>query len=325
MAYARARLHNPVVRPPRGPRTPTHIPASLLPLVSNRNAHIVRLYSLVVHLVSLPPSSQTSVRLVRAWRALAACREVHLGVLWRLGAAVLEQTREGGGRDDGSEEEEEGGSEAARERADRRAEWLKSCQEGLLDRVDKFAEYALALVAAGRIESALDELDGYLDNQPYHDSILLNTLYGQLALASSQPASLPPHAAAAPSSSSSSSSSSASDSSDDDAVHLATAGRSRSHRSKRSAKRARLTDQPQLPSSEDDYGPLLRAIADEQPGLFARATQRLRRAAHLEERAAQESGHPSQTGEAARWLALIRTHVDRQASAASRPASPFSP
>jgi hypothetical protein len=157
MAYSRTRLHNPVVRPPKGPRTPTHIPASLLPLTSNRNAHIVRLYSILVHLVSLPPSPPTSVRLVRAWRALAACKEVHLGVLWRLGAAVLEQTR------DGSEplhREDDEDDEAAQERAERRAEWLKSCQEGLLDRVDKFAEYALALVAAGRIDFALDELDG---------------------------------------------------------------------------------------------------------------------------------------------------------------------
>ena len=156
MAYSRTRLHNPVVRPPKGPRTPTHIPASLLPLTSNRNAHIVRLYSILVHLVSLPPSPRTSVRLVRAWRALAACKEVHLGVLWRLGAAVLEQTRDGS---EPSHAEDAEDDKAAQERAERRAEWLKSCQEGLLDRVDKFAEYALALVAAGRIDFALDELD----------------------------------------------------------------------------------------------------------------------------------------------------------------------
>lgn len=259
MAYSRTRLHNPVVRPPKGPRTPTHIPASLLPLTSNRNAHIVRLYSILVHLVSLPPSPHTSVRLVRAWRALAACKEVHLGVLWRLGAAVLEQTRDGS-EHQGEDDEDD---EAAQERAERRAEWLKSCQEGLLDRVDKFAEYALALVAAGRIDFALDELDGcvlplffplftpaisdtsrqrcsYLDNQPYHDSISLNTLYGQLALLSVQPAPLPALNAAAPSSSSSSSS--ASDSSDDELYPAARNGRSVSAGgSKRAAKRARVT------------------------------------------------------------------------------------
>lgn len=159
MAYSRSRLHNPIVRPPRGPRTPNHIPASLNPLASNRNAHIVRLYSVLVHLVSLPPSPTTSVQLVRAWRALAGCREVHLGVLWRLGAAVIDRTRDSVGfgetaRDDGDDDD------ARQERAERRAEWLKACQEGLVDRVDKFGEYALALVAAGRIDFALDELDG---------------------------------------------------------------------------------------------------------------------------------------------------------------------
>lgn len=259
MAYSRTRLHNPVVRPPKGPRTPTHIPASLLPLTSNRNAHIVRLYSILVHLVSLPPSPATSVRLVRAWRALAACKEVHLGVLWRLGAAVLEQARDGSEPEHRQDDEAD---EAAQERAERRAEWLKSCQEGLLDRVDKFAEYALALVAAGRIDFALDELDGcvlrlslslsslaisdtrcnacsYLDNQPYHDSISLNTLYGQLALLSVQPAPLPTLDAAP---SSSSSSSSASDSSDDELYPAARNGRSASAGgTKRAAKRARVT------------------------------------------------------------------------------------
>lgn len=268
MAYSRTRLHNPVVRPPKGPRTPTHIPASLLPLTSNRNAHIVRLYSILVHLVSLPPSPATSVRLVRAWRALAACKEVHLGVLWRLGAAVLEQTRDGSERSHPREDEDED-DEAAQGRAERRAEWLKSCQEGLLDRVDKFAEYALALVAAGRIDFALDELDGcvlspfsfllftfrqtapdfrgrqrcsYLDNQPYHDSISLNTLYGQLALLSVQPAPLPTLDAAP--TSSSSSSSSASDSSDDELYPSASNGRSKpGGGSKRAAKRARVTGQ----------------------------------------------------------------------------------
>ncbi|GAA5985921.1 hypothetical protein JCM10908_006332 [Rhodotorula pacifica] len=321
MAYSRSRLHNPIVRPPRGPRTPTHIPASLLPLVSNRNAHIVRLYSILVHLVSLPPSPTTSVRLVRAWRALAACREVHLGVLWRLGAAVLEQTREASLYPI-EEDEEDTGGEQAQERAERRAEWLKSCQEGLLDRVDKFAEYALALVAAGRIEFALDELDGYLDNQPYHDSISLNTLYGQLALLSIQPA-LPTLAPTASSSSSSSDSSS-----DDDGLYPSKNGRSSSN--PRAAKRARVTAQAGADAPDDDYGPLLRAIAEEQPSLFAKATQRLRRAAHLEERSAREAGHgisrtATATGEAARWLALIRTHVDRQASILSRQGSPLSP
>ncbi|POY70688.1 hypothetical protein BMF94_6302 [Rhodotorula taiwanensis] len=318
MAYSRSRLHNPIVRPPRGPRTPNHIPASLNPLASNRNAHIVRLYSVLVHLVSLPPSPTTSVQLVRAWRALAGCREVHLGVLWRLGAAVIDRTRDSVGsgetaRDDGDDDD------ARQERAERRAEWLKACQEGLVDRVDKFGEYALALVAAGRIDFALDELDGYLDNQPYHDSIALNTLYGQLALLSAQPASLP---YARRSDTSSSSSDSSSSSSDDESTSLPQKGsRRRRGPENGTRKRARVNGQ----AVERDYGPLLRAIADEQPSLFAKATQRLRRAAHLEERIAREVGHATTAGEAARWLDLIRTHVDRMGPSASRQGSPLSP
>lgn len=172
MAYARSQLHNPVVRPPKGPRTPSHIPSTLFQLVSNRNAHIVRLYSLLLHLVALPPSPSNSVRLVRAWRALAACREVHLGVLWRLGAAVIEQTRDAGsgGADQALDDEED--AERRRDRAELRAEWIKACQEGLLDRVDKFAEYALALVAAGRVDFALDELDGLSPLSPSSSSLL---------------------------------------------------------------------------------------------------------------------------------------------------------
>lgn len=137
---------------------------SLLPLVSSRNAHVARLYDLVRHLVSLPPSPATHTRTVRAWRALAQCREVHLSVLWHLGAAIIERTREGGswqrggsGRahdgDDGDNDDE------ARWRAGQRAEWLKFNQEGAHDRVLKFNEYCLALVAAGRAEFALDELE----------------------------------------------------------------------------------------------------------------------------------------------------------------------
>lgn len=152
MAYSQSRLHNPLVRPPRGPRTPAHIPASLLPLISTRNGHIVRLYNILTHLLTLPPSPETSVRTVRAWRALASCKEVHLSVLWRMGAAVIERMRVEGGEADDDEEEQ-------RWRAGQRAEWLKYCQEGRVDRVDKFNEYILALVAAGRAEFALDELD----------------------------------------------------------------------------------------------------------------------------------------------------------------------
>ena len=56
----------------------------------------------------------------------------------------------------GFEEEDE---EEERERNDRKADWLKFVQEGKVEKVEKFNEYILALVAAGRTQFALDELE----------------------------------------------------------------------------------------------------------------------------------------------------------------------
>ncbi|GAA5921902.1 hypothetical protein JCM3775_003407 [Rhodotorula graminis] len=297
MALSPSALHNPVVRLPPGPRTREHIPVSLLPLASNRNAHITRLYNLVVHLVSLAPSPATHTRTVRAWRALAQCREVHLSVLWSLGAAIIDRAREGAaargspGADGLVDDDDE-----AQWRAGQRAEWLRFNQEGVLDRVSKFNEYILALVAAGRAEFALDELESYLDNQPYHDSISLNTLYGLLALLVAQPASHS-HAAPAPSSSFDTSSS------DDD-------GTSR-YRGGRAAKRARLSSHGENVQPGDEFDELLRSIASTSPSLLHKAEERLRRAALLEEQADREVGREPGPGEAARWLALIHRHSQR--------------
>ncbi|TNY22921.1 Proteophosphoglycan ppg4 [Rhodotorula diobovata] len=311
MAASRLALHNPVVRPPAGPRTREHIPVSLLPLVSSRNAHVARLYDLVRHLVSLPPSPATHTRTVRAWRALAQCREVHLSVLWHLGAAIIERTREGGswqrggsGRahdgDDGDNDDE------ARWRAGQRAEWLKFNQEGAHDRVLKFNEYCLALVAAGRAEFALDELESYLDNQPYHDSIALNTLYGLLALHLALPASSRPSAAA-------SSSSSDSSSSDEEGGGFRRCG----HSNGRASKRQKLAADGAPVQPGDEFGDLLRSIAVTSSGSLDKATERLLRAAHLEEQADKEAGREPGSGEAARWLALIHRHTEKAARAES--------
>ena len=207
-------FHNPRSTLPTGPRTSTqHTLHSVNPLTSNRSAHITRLYSILLHLLSLPPSYSNSTRLLRAWRALAGCKEVHLGVLWRTGTAVIERIR-GRGSDEGDSEEEE---EERKDRNQRKADWLKFVQEGKLEKVDKFNEYILALVAAGNARFGLDELESlvffpsnlsflllftflscshnstlfvqcsYLDNQPYHDSITLNTLSAQLSLLLAQP------------------------------------------------------------------------------------------------------------------------------------------
>ncbi|GAA6044707.1 hypothetical protein JCM8097_000240 [Rhodosporidiobolus ruineniae] len=305
MAFSQQRLHNPVQRLPAAPRTRDYIPLPLVPLTTSRAAHITRLYNLLLHLVALPPSPRTSSQAVRAWRALAGCREVPLAVLWRLGAAVIDRTRGEGAEQDDDENDEE-----KRDRAARRAEWLKSCQEGRHDKVDKFSEYCLALVGAGRAEFALDELDAYLDNQPYHDSIALNTLYGLLALLVAQPS---PSTAPTPRRARSSSSSSESD------------GGPRS--GGRAAKRPRLAGGGAAGddvSSDAEYAPLLRAMALNSPLLFSKATERFKRAAHLEERALREAERGDQaekvTGEAARWLSMIRRHVEKTSS--SREASP---
>ncbi|GJN92563.1 hypothetical protein Rhopal_005593-T1 [Rhodotorula paludigena] len=300
MALSRARLHNPPTRPPPGPRTAEHVPQTLSALQSVRSAHILRLHALVEHLVSLAPSAQTSVRAVRAWRALCACREVHLSVLWQLGAAVLDRMRESADRGGGDEDDD---GEEERWRANRRAEWLRFCQEGTVDRVAKFSEYCLALVAAGRADFALDELDSYLDNQPYHDSVALNTLYGLLALLLAQPASLP---------SSAPSRKFASDTSSDEDEGV------QARQNGRSAKRVKL-DNGARADLADDYGDLLRATADNSPNLFSKATERFRRAAHLEEREAREAGREPELGEAARWLALIRRHTDKSLSREGSP------
>ncbi|BGP42091.1 hypothetical protein JCM10449v2_006093 [Rhodotorula kratochvilovae] len=302
MALSRKVLHNPLVRPPTGPRTRDHIPASLLPLSSNRNAHIVRLYDVLTHLISLPPSPETHTRSVRAWRALTQCPEVHVEVLWALGAAVIDRTREkeprgGEGDDDGDD---------ARWRAGQRAEWLKYNQDGTHDRVKKFHEYILALVAAGRAEFALDELESYLDNQPYHDSIALNTLYGLLALLLAQPPSL------SGASASSSAGSDSDSSSDEESAR-------RRRRGGRPSKRAKRDGEAASAQPGDEYGDLLRSIALNSPSLLSKATERLRRAAHLEERVEREAGQQDGHGEAARWLALIRRHTE----GGTRRESPF--
>ncbi|GAA5961802.1 hypothetical protein JCM21900_003314 [Sporobolomyces salmonicolor] len=300
MAYSTRRLHNPPVRLPTAARTPTHIPLAVQPLNSNRSAHIVRLYNILLHLLSLPPSFDNSTRSLRAWRALARCKEVHLDALWRLGSAVIDRTRTRNDRDEDDEEQ--------RWRSDRKADWLKFCQEGRIDKVGKFEEYILALVAAGRAQYALDELESYLDNQPYHDSIALNTLYGLLALLLAQPPSLSDFA-------------SSTDSSDDDDERDVGGRAWRAGQGGRTAKRSRLNGGRSSTSADDDYASLLQSIALSSPAMLSNATERLKRAAQLEDRQANEAELAiTVRGEAARWLALIQRHVEKPDSRQASPA-----
>ncbi|GAA5897258.1 uncharacterized protein JCM6883_006633 [Sporobolomyces salmoneus] len=290
-------LHNPRSILPNGPRTATHFANTINPLLSNRSAHITRLYSILLHLLSLEPSYSNSTRLLRTWRALAGCKEVHLGVLWRTGTAVLERMR---GR--GEEEDEE------EEREQRKADWLKFVQEGKLEKIDKFNEYILALVAAGNAQFALDELESYLDNQPYHDSITLNSLSGQLSLLLAQPGPSLVRPTV-PSSASSSSS-------DDDE------GTTRGNRRRQGGRNEKRVKNSIDSSPDDELLSFLQSLAQNSPALFSKAKERFKRAAQLEERLQKENETETvsvQPGEAVRWLNLI----DRSEKLAARDGSPL--
>ena len=110
------------------------------------------MHDLLNHLVSLPPSYANSVQSLRAWRALAKCKEIDLRALFQTGAKILERTRE-------VDDEDQEGAEEQEWRQGRRAEWLKWNQEGKWDKVEKMSEYILSLAAAGKIRYALEELD----------------------------------------------------------------------------------------------------------------------------------------------------------------------
>lgn len=75
------------------------------------------------------------------------CKEVDYSALWKLGAKVLERSREKDERDDNEEH-----------RQDRMAEWLRDGPVGV-DRIEKCVEYTLALAAGGRHKYALEELE----------------------------------------------------------------------------------------------------------------------------------------------------------------------
>jgi hypothetical protein len=152
MSFSTSTLHHPIRRPARGPDQAGDAKARLQPIFSIRHSHVLRLHDILLHLLSLPPSHTNSVQSLRAWRALAKCKEIDLPVLYKIGAKVLERTRE-------AEDEDQDGDEEKAWRSGRKAEWLKWSQEGKLDKVDKFIEYVLSLAAAGRARHALDELE----------------------------------------------------------------------------------------------------------------------------------------------------------------------
>lgn len=142
-------LLSSVTRPPCGPPAVGVSTSTLQASFSQRHALVLRLHDVLCHLLSLPSSYNNSRRELRAFRILAQCKEVDFAALWKVGAKVLERARE----DDLEGEEEE------QWRFGRKADWLKRCQEGKVDKVDKFLEYSLSLVAAGRHRYALEDLE----------------------------------------------------------------------------------------------------------------------------------------------------------------------
>lgn len=154
--FSNTPLLNPVHRPPPAPLDPiTKTIVKLQPAHSLRHAHVLRLYDILLHLVSLPPCYSNSVQSLRAWRALTKCSEFELAASFHLGAKVIERSR----AEQDDEDDDEDDEEERNWRQGKRAEWLKWNQEGKVDKVDKLNEYVLSLAAAGRARHGLDELE----------------------------------------------------------------------------------------------------------------------------------------------------------------------
>lgn len=143
--FSHCPLAHPLSQPPSTSSIRSRHSFVLRPSHGPRHAHLLRLYTLLLHLLTLPPSRGTTHRTLRAWRALAACREIELDALWSLGAKILD-------RREGPAMEENPG--------ERRVEWLRAAQDSKVDQEQKFVELVLGMIAVGRPRQALDELDG---------------------------------------------------------------------------------------------------------------------------------------------------------------------
>lgn len=140
-------LQHPVSQPPPTSSIRHRHPFSLRASHGPRHAHLLRVYNLLLHLLTLPPSAVNTTRALRAWRVLAACREIELDGLWAVGAKLLDRLD---GEADGEEVTEA------------RVEWLGACQDSKVDQNSKFQEFILALIQVGRPKQAMEELDGYV-------------------------------------------------------------------------------------------------------------------------------------------------------------------
>ncbi|KAK4704742.1 hypothetical protein P7C70_g1457, partial [Phenoliferia sp. Uapishka_3] len=300
-------LLNPLHAPLTGPPVSAPRPPQLNPLASLRHAHILRLHDLIYHLLSLPPSQANSNRTLRAWRALASCKEVDIDAIWKLGGKVVERVS------DGAEDERE-------DYMARKAAWIKACQDNRLAKVEKTVEYCLALVAAGQPTQAHDELDTLLPAHPYNESITLNVLGGFLALFLSQPPE-PRVRSRDTDSESKSDSSYISDSSDSDSSSGDDNGKEELDTDEEAARRVVVQEKSRKRLHRgDETGARKAVIAHLQscqrhsPGNFELAKQRFRRAAYLESNEDSEDSEAEENnaaprkdkgGEGTRWLSLL--------------------
>ncbi|KAK4050800.1 hypothetical protein OIV83_003221 [Microbotryomycetes sp. JL201] len=255
----------------------------------------MRMYDVLLVLLSEPPSQRNSVQSLRAWRCLARCREIDVRALYLVGARILERSRlhsdlsQAQLDTDGDHDEEEEEDER-QERSQRaylaRAEWLKFTHAGKWQQVDKLSEWILSLAAGGKVETAIDELETFLPAHPYHDSIKLNTLAAHLVLLHAQ--TLADHAAPAV----------AARGDDSDDHNTARSDEIKNQVDNEADIQASSVDPGE--SRDDSLHHFIVHLAQSQPALVARAKDYFRQAHRLEQDLAGRG-----TGEAARWVAIM--------------------
>lgn len=142
---------------------------------SNKHFHLLRLIDLLNHLLTLPSNYSNSIKLIRNWRLLANFNEIELNSFWRFGNKILDKIREEDEvqvvRDDDAsdenevlrivddEDKEEQEEEEKLWRNNKKSEWLKLVQGNSIDKLDKFNDYILTLIASKKLGYAMEELE----------------------------------------------------------------------------------------------------------------------------------------------------------------------
>ncbi|KAM0790795.1 hypothetical protein ACM66B_004643 [Microbotryomycetes sp. NB124-2] len=283
-------LLQPVHVLPRAPRTDdSRPPERFAPSSSVYHGHVMRMYDVLMLLLSQPPSQRNSMQSLRAWRCLAQCKEIDLRALYLVGASILERSRlhEDASTNEADSDDDDDDHEARQERSRRahlaRAEWLKFTHAGKWQQTDKLAEWIMSLAAGGKIETAIDELETFLPAHPYHDSIKLNTLAAHLVLLHAQ--ALTDNAVRARKE----------DTDVEDNVDMLD-----SNDHVRSVKGTDPTKGDTDASHISVTHRFVTRLTKSQPALVARAREYFRQARRLEHEAGEQG-----TGEAARWVVVM--------------------